>query len=903
MTEGSIYRKPYSLSSMPCYLDRPRLNKTLALAIQNPVVTVVAGQGYGKSSAVYSFLQSNAVVSLWVQLTERDNVSRHFWENLCSCVTLRNPDLGNSLLDLGFPETNRQLDRFYVLIEQAVKAMEGPIPPSGGDPHYVIVYDDFHLIHDSAILKLFNNILAFPLPNASVVLIARSEPRIKILPLLSKGLLARITVEDLRFTPEEMDEYFAAQHLNVSRNDSEAFWRDTEGWPLILSLVVQNAVKQNQTELRYSPELIKLPLFRLIDNFFFSFLDKDTRQFLVKLSLGEYWPFELLDKLDATGEQRKKLEQISFFIRYDSYLGGYRIHNLLIEFLKEKQHELSPEEQYDVYRKNAEWCFCNNLRQDAAMYYEKAGDYGGFLNLCFAFPIVLPGGIASFFLSIIERIPARDTQDAADDSDSVLGLNRREVILYLRYVTRARLLFAMTRFDESALVCRQAIAEFERQSTGSFNARILTPLYFCLGFTRIFTSCRTGDYDFFPCFEKANHYYNSHVTLVSKNFSQGNVSSYICQVGFPAKPGAFEEYLRAYARAAPLIVKIGVGHLSGIDSLGRCEYCYFKGDLQAAENFARQALTQARLNCQYETESRGLFLLLRIAIHTGNLPGIEEILRQLKAQLDIKEYQNRYVLYDIECAWFYAQAGELAPIAPWLCGDFEAHEVNNILRPLEILVRAKCFYAEKRYRAALSVLGTDKNHNNLDGFLLGKLEKTVLEAACWLRLADYRAAVEKLGEAREISREYGLDTPFVELGEDMRLLASLVLGSTKTANSVALSVEDSGYHKIQQDREWLESIMKRAAAYGKMITSLAARGLGAVNFQKDGGILLRRREKAVLIALSQGFTREEIARQEHLSLNAIKEIIKSIYRKLGAVNRADAIRIALVLGILKKVSH
>ncbi|MDR2376672.1 MAG: LuxR C-terminal-related transcriptional regulator [Treponema sp.] len=884
-------------------LDRPQLNKTLALALQSQVVTVVAGQGYGKSSAVYSFLQNNAIISLWVQLTVRDNVSRHFWENLCSCITLRNPDLGNSLLDLGFPETNRQLDRFYVLVEQAVKAMEDSTPPSGREPRYVIVYDDFHLIHDSAVLNLFNNVLAFPLPNATVVLIGRSEPQIKILPLLSKGHLARITVEDLRFTPEEIDKYFAAQHLNVSPDDSESFWRDTEGWPQILSLVVQNAVKQNQTELRYSPELIKLPLFRMIDNFFFSFLDKDARKFLIKLSLGEYWPLELLDKLDATGEQRRKLEQISSFIRYDSYLNGYRIHNLLVEFLKEKQHELSPEERYDVCCKNAEWCLCNNLRHDAAMYYEKAGDYGGFLNLCFAFPIVLPSGVASFFLSIIERIPAMDTLGEAANSDSVLGLNRKEVILYLRYVTRARLLFAMTRFDESALVCRQAIAEFERQSTASFNARVLTPLYFCLGFTRIFTSRHTGDYDFFPCFEKANHYYNSHVTLVSKNFSQGNVSSYICQVGFPAKPDAFEEYLQAYARAAPLIVKIGEGHLSGIDSLGRCEYCYFKGDMQTAENFARQALIQAKANHQYETESRGLFLLLRIAIHTGNFSGIEEILRQLKAQLDIKEYQNRYVIYDIECSWFYAQTGELAPIASWLSGDFETYEVNNILRPLETLVRAKCFYAGKRYRTALSVLETGKNHNSLDSFLLGKLEKTVLEAACWLHLADYRAAREKLEAARDISREYGLDTPFVELGKDMRLLASLVLDTTKTVNSVPVSVENSGYHKIQQDREWLESVMKRAVAYGKMITGLAARGLGRANFQKDGGILLRRREKAVLNALSQGFTREEIARQEHLSLNAVKEIIKNIYRKLGAVNRADAVRIALVHGILKKVSH
>jgi LuxR family maltose regulon positive regulatory protein len=907
MTGSFVYRKPQSLSSMPYYLDRPRLNKIMALALQNPVVTVVAGQGCGKTSAVYSFLENNSIISMWVQLAERDNISRHFWENMCSCVALRNPDLGNALLELGFPETDRQYDRFYVLIEQAVKARRASLPPSSGDLRYAAVFDDFHEIQSAALLRLFDHILAYPLLNTSIIIIARTEPRIKNLPLLSKGLLARITVEDLRFTPEEMTEYFAMQRLKVSPEDAESFWRDTEGWPQILSLIAQDTIKRNRTEIRYSPELVKHPLFRMIESSFFSSLDRATRRFFIKLSLGEYWPIELLDKLDSTGEKREGLEKISPLIRYDSYLNGYRIHNLLAEFLREKQHELSEGERRDVYRKNAEWCLDNNLRLEAAIYYEKARDYRGFLNLSLGLPSVIPGEIASFFLSIIERLPSVDEKDAVAGDE---GPEWRETILYLRSVTRSRLLFAMSRFDEAAAVCREAIAEFEKRGPDPFNERILTPLYFCLGFTMIIGCRHTGDYNFSPCFEKAYHYFKSHTILVTRSFRYGIVSSYVCQVGFPAREGAFEEFLRAYSRAAPLIVKVGDGHLAGLDSLGRCEYCYFRGDLRAAENFARQAIIQARGNRQYETENRGLFYLLRIAVHTGNYSEIEELFRQLKAQLVVKEFQNRYVLYDIECSWFYAQAGETALITSWLLSYSEVYEVNDILRPLENLVKAKCFYAQKRCREALSVLEMDKSLDNLDSFFLGKLEKTALEAVCRLRLGDNRAAVEKLGEARELSRRYGLDTPFVELGEDMRLLATLALDNTKTAGSAPAGAEEPEYGKLLRghgDREWLESIRKRAAVYSKMAAGAAAHGPaagpGAANAQKDDRIVLRRREKAVLYALSRGFTREEIARRENISLNAVKEIIKSIYQKLGAVNRADAVRIALVSGILKKVSR
>ncbi|MDR2135284.1 MAG: hypothetical protein LBO76_01590, partial [Treponema sp.] len=393
----------------------------------------------------YSFLQNSDIVALWIQLTVRDNISRHFWENLCSCVSLRNPDLGNGLMDLGFPETSGQFDRFYVLVEQAIKDMEVAAPP-GRNPRYAVVYDDFHLIHDPAMLRLFNYVLALPLLNTSIILISRAEPQVKILPLLSKGLLARVTVEDLRFTPEEMTAYFAAQNIKVFRDEAELFWRDTEGWPQVLSLIAQNAVNQKKTELRYSPELVKLPLFKMIESSFFSSLDRDTRQFLIKLSLGEYWPLELLDRLDSTGSRREGLEQISSLIRYDSYLNGYRIHNLLTEFLKGKQNELSAEEQREVYRKNAEWCLDNNLRLDAALYYEKARDYRGFLSLSLALPTIVSRQTAAFFLSIVERLPLEeDSGDAGQDPDW------KDALLYLRFVMRPRLLFAMSRFDEAAL--------------------------------------------------------------------------------------------------------------------------------------------------------------------------------------------------------------------------------------------------------------------------------------------------------------------------------------------------------------------------------------------------------------------------------------------------------------------
>jgi LuxR family maltose regulon positive regulatory protein len=59
------------------------------------------------------------------------------------------------------------------------------------------------------------------------------------------------------------------------------------------------------------------------------------------------------------------------------------------------------------------------------------------------------------------------------------------------------------------------------------------------------------------------------------------------------------------------------------------------------------------------------------------------------------------------------------------------------------------------------------------------------------------------------------------------------------------------------------------------------------------------RERDVLVWLSQGLTREEIAATSTLSPNTIKSTIRNVYNKLGAVNRADAIRLGLEAGIIK----
>jgi DNA-binding NarL/FixJ family response regulator len=62
--------------------------------------------------------------------------------------------------------------------------------------------------------------------------------------------------------------------------------------------------------------------------------------------------------------------------------------------------------------------------------------------------------------------------------------------------------------------------------------------------------------------------------------------------------------------------------------------------------------------------------------------------------------------------------------------------------------------------------------------------------------------------------------------------------------------------------------------------------------------LLTEREREVLELIAGGSTNREIAEKLYLSPYTVKEHTSALYRKLGARNRAEAVRLAQQIGLL-----
>ena len=866
-------------------LERPRINALLDEALNNLVVCVTAGEGYGKTMAVKSFLRGRKESTVWINITERDNDPLHFWENVVQSVGLNEARTGKFLEQIGFPESQSQMTHYLSAVYGTASNREKNL----------IVVDDCHLIINERVLNFVNRLMAFPHRKETTILISRVEPKLNAMPLLSKGILSEINADYLRFNEAEVLSYFRLRNIELSRDEAKKILADTEGWILAISLIAEEMKKENK---KYSPSYLKSGSFREMEERLFASAPLPIRRFLLILSLFEQWPLEALeeialsmagelssdklppDKLPFMEEFTAYTGELSSLISYDSYLHGLKIHRAFLDFLKEKQQMLSREEVKTAYTVMAQWCMNKGLWIDGAINYGIAGDYEGLIGAIYSFPRLISRTAAASFLEIIDRVLNDQDRDEEDLS-----------FLFLRHVTRAGMCFNLGLYDESRAALLESIGEFEARSESDLRSLILSSCYDSLGILSVAVCQIREALDYF----KGGSSFRKNIpSPIPDYMAKASIGSYVSTVRYPSGRGDFEEYIDFFCQCLTYFSSSISGNLAGMDNLCRAEMAFFMGDLDGAEQEAREAVFKLRENMQYEAESKGLFYLLRIHLCKGDISAARESLEQMETQLDIADYINRYVIHEIMTGWFYAHIGETERMAPWLKNDYEESDLNLMFHNYETMVKAKYLFAEKKYKEALNFIEKKGVREGLVYFHLGMLEITVLKAAIQSRMGKEGAAIKTLKAAYEMASSNFevpgvFNIPFIELGEDMREIARVALGR--------LSSTDKGGEITGIPEAWLESIQSKSSVYGKKLSTVIQKD--RIKGTDDKIPFLRSQEMTVLNSLSQGFTREEIARGSSLSMNNVKGIIKTIYEKLGAFNRADAVRIAIKSGLIK----
>jgi LuxR family maltose regulon positive regulatory protein len=143
------------------------------------------------------------------------------------------------------------------------------------------------------------------------------------------------------------------------------------------------------------------------------------------------------------------------------------------------------------------------------------------------------------------------------------------------------------------------------------------------------------------------------------------------------------------------------------------------------------------------------------------------------------------------------------------------------------------------------------------------------------KLKNRKAAFASLAEAKALAEPNRILLPFIELGKDMRTLSAAAIKEPSCDIEV----------------DWLETINRRSAAYAKRQAHLASRY--RQEYQLGSEVVFSSRELEVLMDLSQGLSRTEIAAVRGLSITTVKTVISNTYNKLEVDSLADLIRVAV----------
>ncbi|MDR0447941.1 MAG: LuxR C-terminal-related transcriptional regulator [Treponema sp.] len=820
------------------HFERPRLNQLFMEAVKYPLVIVCAGAGYGKTSAVHDFAEEYQATTVWIQISERDNVGTRLWESYTHTLAKINTPFANAITKLGFPDTEDMFNRYKNLMHTYVDMTRR-----------IIVLDDFHFIENPSVIRFVDRTIHNLPVGTSLFLISRSTPRINIAGQVSKGHVFNVSENDLRFTDNELAHYFRRLDISISPEGLHEVMQDTEGWAFAINLIARSYQRAPGYG-GYIRTAMKTNIFRLMETEIWNEIEERLQNFLVQLSLIDHLSVDLIVLLaGADKDIIVDLEKQSAYVRRDSYINAYVIHPLFLEFLATKQELLSGEKKRVTYEIAGDWCNKNGFKIDAMSYYEKTGDYRSIVSIFHELPAQIPDDIARFAAEIFDRAPetAFDTVDCLAES-------------------HIRVYIGQSLWQKSIELAQYYEAKFLKlPEDDPFRKLTLSRIYYCWGYVRVFMCTTDDNYDFDSYFEKFCKYH-------SKSVDPGKLVHYCpgpwINCAGSSRKGAPEDYIRALNHMEELKSHYFNSFKVGKNELAKGELLFYKGEIRRAEPLIINAIKSVR---DANIMHRALFYILRIAIFQGKYLKAEQALKEIKMLLDKSEYHHSLKNYDISYAWYCYILGMPEKIPDWLTEDFLPYGHAGFIENFANQIKARFCYMTRNYSSLLSYIEEMKQR---ESFLFGRVEMLAMEACVYYKMKEKSNAYAALSEAYDTAEPNGILMPFIELGKDMRTLCASAIKEFKGTIPVS----------------WLEKLNRKAATYAKR-QSFVISEYRQANCIADK-VTISTRESEILTDLSFGLSRTEIAASRSLSINTVKMVINNMYMKLGAENMVNLIRIA-----------
>jgi LuxR family maltose regulon positive regulatory protein len=860
---------------------RPQIDKLVAKGARGPLTTVTGPPGSGKTMAITSWAatRSDPATLVWVTLDDYDNRPKVFWSYVVAA--LRQADITVPRVS---PAAGRgPADHIFLLRLASMLAAQ--------DPPVVLVLDDLHLVTEQETLDGLAYMLRSATPGLHLVVSSRMDPLLPLHRYRLTGELTEIRADDLAFSVPEAALLMARQGIALSADGLERIVGRTEGWAAgvrLAAISLDGHPDPDQFVKEFDSEESTVTSY-LVDEVL-NAQPASTRDFLLRTSILNRVSADLARELnddEPATDILPVLARANAFVRPVGH-GWYRYHSLFAAVLRLKLRRECPGQVPELHRRAARWYQQNGSLSEAVRHAGESGDWP------FAARIALDE------LAIGQLIEPRGNRSLAERFQRMPAESPWTQAHPLLVEAALELSGADGIHGGTTLASAEGVLE-HLPVTDEIPARLAAAQI------RLVLSRRTGDLD---------------------------------------------AALAAVARAETLLGEIAGSHLARHSEIhaqvlaGRGAVELWSGDLDQAAVTLRSAIASASVPGPTYERSDCLGYLALVEALCGRLSHVVELADQAAGAAancsnGLAEFTSPAAT--IALAYMHLERNELRQAHGQLRLADGALRIapDKLLGAIACLVAARCQLAEDNTKAAADMLSRARQGWSPPRWLehrlmliqsrvcaaAGDIKSAVEAAECaepqsaldaavalaqaWLAAGDTQAAERALAagvaspdEPEQVRLEGWLVDAQLSYG-----VGDGVRGRGSLERALRLGKPERLRLAFAMERTWMHPVLRRdpelAHAYQDLLEPrpMTTRRIPAPRSHPDqpAPIIvepLSDREREVLRLLSAMLSTAEIGTEMYISVNTVKTHLRSIYRKLSAARRGEAVRRARELKLI-----
>jgi LuxR family transcriptional regulator, maltose regulon positive regulatory protein len=900
---------PCSFQSL---VPRPRLLERLKQGMERKLILLSAPAGFGKTTLLCEWLQSEACRDIpvaWISLDEGDNDPVRFGSYLSAALAQVQAGVGQRTLPLLHSPQPRSIETIMTTLINEITA----IPR-----HFVLVLDDYHVITAPSIHQALTFLLDHQPEQMHLILASRIDPPLPLSRLRVRRQMSEIRAADLRFTPEEAAAFLQeVMGLELSAEDIAILEARTEGWIAGLQLAALSLQGRNPAGIATF-----LSAFAGSHRFVFDYLAEEvlqrqperTQTFLLQTSILDQLSGSLCDAVTQSTDGQEMLEQLEqrnlFLIPLDDERHWYRYHQLFAEFLRsrlktERDQGTLGEPVEALHQRASIWYEHNHFLDRAIDHALAAHDFERVARLMEAFRVSASEGgelvnllrwFAALPDALIRRRPHLSLYYAQvlllsgqfeainkrlQDAEHSLVQQAEDLSVEERRIVRGeidtiRAVFAY--LHEDVAYVRKLVEEA---------LYLLPPGHFLRGMVLLsLGSAYWLEGDLFSAStiltearevcQNTGNFYMFYVTTV-----------YLAQVRLAQ--GRLREAIGLYREALQMLAERGRQGAEGNGVyVGLGALLYERNKLAEAQHLVQQGIELGQQENNVLVLIAGKSILARLLQAQGNTQEAGDLMQQAVMLAQHHHIVWTWVPGPVDAAQvrLWLAQGNLTAVAEWAHDrrrNAPEHEKMQprppYFREIEEILLTRLSLAQHRHTEALEALDRLQTEAQAAGRMEHVLEILILKALTYQDQGNLSPALSALASALELAEPEGHIRTFIDEGPAM---AALLRKSRAT---------------LKHESDYVERLLE-AFEHGEEPVVSATSHDRERNVRQPLIEPLSDREREVLQLMATGASNQEIAQELIIAVNTVKRHARNIFDKLGVENRTQAVARARALGLL-----